>query len=122
MALTVIEYKEKQIYYNDWRNITNQKEFEPKIKEANENTKLLINEGKTDILILTDVTDSSIFGETIQMIKEAAKLTTPITKKSATVGLSSVKKLMLNGVNIFAGTKIRAFSTVRQAKEWLVND
>ena len=120
MALTIIEHKGKQIYYNDWRNIANPEDFKPKIEAGNENTIQLINQGKTNILTLTDITNSFIFGETVQMLKEASKLANPITEKSATVGLSSVKKLILNGINVFSGAKVKAFDTIEQAKDWLI--
>ena len=79
MALNKILHKGKTIYFNDWRNLKNPKDFEPKIKEANDNTKLLINLGKKDVLTLTDITGSYTFGETVQWIKDAAKLAKPIT-------------------------------------------
>ena len=122
MALKIIEYKGKIIYHNDWRNLKNPKEFQPKIEEGMQNTEQLIRSGKTDILTLTDVSNSFIFGETVQLLKSAAKTAKPITKKSATVGLSIPKKILLNAINIFAGTDLRALDTVEQAKEWLVSD
>ena len=122
MALTIIEYKGKIIYYNDWRNLKNDEQFRPKIEEGDENTRQLINEGEKDILTLTDVTGSFAYDDTITLLKESAKLARPITIKSATVGLSMAKKILLNGLNMISRTDLKAFDTLEDAKNWLVED
>ncbi|MCK5536338.1 MAG: hypothetical protein KAI79_05890, partial [Bacteroidales bacterium] len=58
----------------------------------------------------------------VQMLREAGKLAKSITKKSATVGLSSAKKIILNSINTFSQAKIKAFDTVEEAKDWLAED
>ncbi len=121
MAINTITHKGKTIYYNDWRNLKRPEAFAPKIKEGNENTKTLMDEGKKDILTLTDVSGSYTYGETIQWIKEAAKLAKPITKKSASVGLSISKKILLNSVNTFSKSDVKAFDNIEEAKDWLVS-
>jgi len=120
MALNKILHKGKTIYFNDWTNLKNPKDFAPKIEEGNSNTKFLIDLDKKDVLTLTDVTGSFTFGETIQWIKDAAKLAKPITKKSATVGLSTSKKILLNSLNSFSKSEVKAFDTIEEAKDWLV--
>jgi len=122
MALTTIKHKGKTIYYNDWRNLKNLEQFKPKILDGNNNTRELIRAGKTNILTLTDITNSYIIGEVAELLREASKLASPITKKSATVGLSAVKKIILNGINLFANSDIKAFDTIEEAKSWLVKD
>lgn len=122
MALTIIEYKGKIIYYNDWRNLKNDEQFRPKIEEGDENTRQLISDGEKNILTLTDITGSFAYDDTIILLKEAAKLARPITKQSATVGLSIAKKILLNGLNMVARTDLKAFDTIDEAKEWLVKD
>lgn len=122
MALTKIQHKGKTIYFNDWTNLSNFDDFKPKIEEGDENTKELIADGKTNILTLTDITGSFIFGETLPLLREAGKLSKGITKKSATVGLSFAKKILLNSLNVFANSDIKAFDTIEEAKDWLIID
>ncbi len=120
MPLNKITHKGKIIYFNDWTNLKDENDFAPKIEEGNANTRFLMNAGKKDILTLTDVSGSFTFGKTIQLMKEAAALAKPITKKSATVGLSGSKIVLLNSLNYFSKSDIKAFSTIEEAKDWLV--
>ena len=122
MALNTIEKNGKIIYYNDWKNLKTPEQFKPKIDEGNKNTEQLIKEGKNDILTLTDVSNSFIYGETIKLLNEAAKLAKPITKKTATVGITGAKKTLLNGINLLTKASIKYFDTVDEALNWLVED
>lgn len=122
MALTTITHKGKTIYFNDWRGLKQTKDFVPKIEEGNQNTLDLIEQGKTDILTLTDVTDSYVFGEALELLKKAGKTAKAITRKSATVGLTSSKRILLNSLNRFADTNVKAFDTIEEARDWLVKD
>ena len=120
MTLIIIEHNGSQIYFNDWTNLKNPEQFSSKVEESNDNTRELITQGKKDILTLTDVTGSFIFGDSVRIIKEASLLANGITKKSATIGLSSAKKLLLNSLNIFAKSNVKAFNTIEEAKDWLI--
>ena len=122
MAISTITRNEKIIYCNDWKGLKNPEQFKPKIDEGNKNTRQLIAEGKTNILTLTDISNSFVFGDTIKMLGEAAKLAKSITYKSATVGISGGKRTILNGINLFSKAKIKYFDTVEEAIEWLVED
>lgn len=122
MALTTIKHKGKIIYYNDWRNLKNVADFKIHIESTNEDVHRLIKEGKTDILALADVTNSFLIGETLQLIKESGKLSKKITRKSAAIGLSLAKRVILNSVNRFGNTNIKAFDNIEEAKEWLVSE
>ncbi|MEA2043268.1 MAG: hypothetical protein U9N85_12065 [Bacteroidota bacterium] len=118
--MKTIQYKGKTIYINDWKNLKNSDQFKPKIEEGNKNTQALIEQGKTNILTLTDITGSFVFGDTVQLLNQASKLANGITKKSATVGLTGGKKVILNSINVFAKSDVKAFNTIEEAKEWLV--
>ena len=122
MAIETIPFKDEIIYFNDWRNLKNLDDFAIKIDEGNQNTLELIKQGKKDILTLTDVSNSFVYGKTLQLLKEASQLSLGITKKSATVGLSTAKKIILNGINTFANSNIKAFDSLEEAKEWLVKE
>ncbi len=121
MSITTITHAGKVIYFNDWRKLKTPEEFNKEIEISNKKTQELQSEGKSDILILTDVTGSFMYGDTLSKLKESGKLAKSITKKSAVVGLSLAKKVILNGVNIFASSEIKAFNTVDEAKQWLVS-
>jgi len=117
-----IEYKGKEIYFVDYTNIKTKEKFLEVIKGTNafrEETKAL---GKRNILMLVDITGSYVYGETLDALKKAGKLTKEITKKEAIVGVTGAKKIMLKITQMFTGMQLRPFDTIDQAKEWLTQE
>ena len=74
-----------------------------------------------NLLEIIDVTGSYASMEVLAEIKEIAKKTAPFNKKKAMLGIGGAKKILLNSVNRIAGTSIRAFDTIEEAKDWLVD-
>jgi len=44
------------------------------------------------------------------------------TEKGAVLGVTGIKKVLLNAYNMVAGEKLRAFDSEEEAKEYLVKD
>ena len=117
-----IEHKGKEIYFVDYTNIKTKEKFLEVIKGTNafrEETKAL---GKRNVLMLVDLTGSYVYGETLDALKKAGKLTKEITKKEAIVGVTGAKKIMLKIAQMFTGMQLRPFDTIDQAKEWLTQE
>lgn len=114
-----IEKNGKTIYVSDW---TNQAEPEEAIKRMNETTKTLLSLGKTNILEVVDVTGSLALGNTLQHAKEVAAKTKHLSRKKAIVGLTGTRKVFMTIVNYFVGSDNKAFDTMDEAIEWLIQD
>jgi len=109
-------YKGKEILLDDYSNL-NQEVFLQLIYQI---TDLTFKSGKTDILLIVDVTHSFANKEIIKAFKESGKRSKPILNKTAVLGITGVKKILLNVVNKFTGLNAKVFSTMEEAKEWLV--
>ena len=116
-----IEHKGVDIAYLDYRNLKMPADFSTKVKETMERI-VFYQENKIDnILVLTDLTGSFIFGDATKYLKESTKLGRPFIKKSAVIGISGAKKVLLNMINVFSGYQTKAFSSIEEAKDWLVS-
>jgi hypothetical protein len=117
-----IEYKDREIYLIDYSHIQSTEEFLAVIKETDAFRESVKKMGKRDVLMLVDVSGSYVYGETLDALKRAAKLSRELTRKEAVVGATGAKNILLQIINLFAGLQIRPFATREQALEWLVQE
>jgi SpoIIAA-like len=117
-----IEYKGKEIYFVDYTDIKSQEEFLKVIKSTNAFRENARKTGKRNVLILVDITGSYVYGETLDALKRAAKLSRELSKKEAIVGVTGPKKVMLRIVQLFTGMQLRPFVTLEEAQEWLIQE
>jgi hypothetical protein len=117
-----IEYKGKEIYFVDYTHIKSIEEFLEVIQGTNAFREKIKAEGKRNILMLVDITGSYVYGETLDALKRAAKLSRELTKKEAVVGVTGPKKVLLRIVQLFTGMQLRPFDTLEEAQEWLFQE
>lgn len=115
-----ITYKGTEIYFVDYRNIKKTEEFLEAIEGTNKFREGLKKEGRKDLLMLVDVTGSFVFGDILDRLKKSKKETVPLLKKSAIVGVSGSKKILLNIVNAFTNFESKAFDSQEDALNWLI--
>ena len=111
------KYKENDILYTDYKNLQGE-EFVKIIKVLTED---LLGMGKKDILLLLDLQGSYANKEIVNEFIAAGKLSNPFVKKTAVLGITGVKKVLLNVVNKFTDVGANPFSTEEEAKDWLVS-
>ena len=111
-----ITYKGKEILLDDYSNIMPE-QFAPLIQQI---TNLTFQSGKKDILLNVDVTGAFANKEAINAFSESGKKSKILLKKTAVVGITGVKKILLNIVNKFTGLSAKPVSTLEAAKEWLI--
>ncbi|MFH1459563.1 MAG: STAS/SEC14 domain-containing protein [Candidatus Omnitrophota bacterium] len=73
-----------------------------------------------ELIELIDVRNSFGDLESVKTMKELSKKLKPHIKKSAIIGVSGIKKVILDAINSFAERKIKPFNTEEEAKEWLI--
>jgi len=115
-----IDFKGKEIYFVDYTHIKSAEEFLEVIKGTNAFREKAKAEGKRNVLMLVDVTGSYVYGETLDALKRAAKLSREITRKEAVVGAAGPKKVLLRIVQVFTCMHLRPFDSLEEAKEWLI--
>jgi hypothetical protein len=114
---SILTYKGKEISYFDYRGM-NMEEIIRTIEEASAKA---LQENKHR-LQLSNLTGVFAVPEFMSSVKEAGKKTKHLTTKSAVVGITGAKKLLLNIYNAFTGVDMKAFDDEESAKEWLVKD
>jgi hypothetical protein len=71
------------------------------------------------ILMLVDVTDSTITQPVLDAMRESVKGLGNHVKAMAVVGVTGLKKVFLDIVNAVSSEEIKAFGTLDEAKNWL---
>ena len=115
-----IDFKGKEIYFVDYTHIKSAEEFLEVIKGTNAFREKAKADGKRNVLMLVDITGSYVYGDTLDALKRAAKLSREITRKEAVVGAAGPKKVLLRIVQVFTGMQLRPFDSLEEAKEWLI--
>ncbi|MEA2042437.1 MAG: STAS/SEC14 domain-containing protein [Bacteroidota bacterium] len=115
----IIKHKGKDIALLDYTNLKKPEQFAENVGKTIERIKYYKENNIKNLLVLTDLTGSFIYGEGLKYLKESTKLGRPFVKKSAVIGLSRSKKIMLNMINIFSGYETKAFSNKEDALDWL---
>jgi hypothetical protein len=114
MAVKWIDYKGKRILYVDFRKL-----YEEQVLANDELVIKFIKESPTKVLILANVEGAAI--SSLEKIKEASKKeVTPKVAKSAIVGITGLKDILLRAYNSFTGSSAHAFATEQEAMDWLV--
>jgi predicted transposase YdaD len=117
-----VEHKGKMIYYVDYSNIKTNDEFLAVIKQTNAFREKIKAEGKSNLLMLVDLSGSFVYGEVLEEIKKAGKFTKEITAREAVVGITGGKKILLKIVQTITQMNLRVFDTMEEAKDWLVSE
>ncbi len=113
-----ITHKGKRILYIDYGGLSQEEE----LKQIDEATKTLVETNDKNNLTLSDLSRALITQEFVTMSKEKGKISRNFTKKAAVVGVEGVRKILLRAVNTVSGNPRVPFSTVEEAKDWLVRE
>jgi len=116
MGAEWITHKGKRILYIKYSGISPSEQLDL-IKKA---TKILLDSGATDNLTLTDVTNTFVSKEFVELAKEKGGESKAVTKKAAIVGIEGIRKLLLQVVNTVSGNSRKPFDSIEEAKDWLV--
>lgn len=115
MSVNWIEYKGKEILFIDYRGLGLEESL-----ETLEQVDKIMAERNEKALILVDTRDTYTSAEFMARLKESGKRMRPLMEKQAIVGITGLKAILLDAYNRFTGSALRPFSTLEEAKEWLV--
>ena len=113
-----IQHKGVQVYCYDYSGLSNLKEDEF-INVINEAKKKTLEWGKNQ-RSLVDMQKTNVNSNIMKVFRETSKVTAPLIKKSAILGIGGVKSVLLNGFNLFSKMDLKAFTTKEKALDWLV--
>lgn len=110
-----IQYKGKEILYIIYDGL-NEAEM---IALMNQVEKIILSDNKPHLQLL-NLTNTFGTPGFMAAAKEFGKRTRHLTLKSAAVGVTGVKALLLKSYNLVSGSDLKAFKTEEEAKEYLV--
>jgi hypothetical protein len=113
-----LNHKGKQILVNDYSGM-NTSDLTFLIME---NKRRYGKEIKSSILLLVDVTGSPFDSAVISAMQDIAKDIKPKIKKSAVIGVTGLKAVVLKTINRFSSLGIVPFNTQEEALESLIKD
>lgn len=120
--IKIIEHKGKKIHYIDYSGLRDEKSLIAIIELVDEFNKKQIEKKETDFLILSDLSNSYVYGDALQVMKESGKKIKPYTKKTALLGITGAKKVLLRTANAVLNLNMKPFNTKEEALDWLVKD
>ena len=111
-------HKGKKIFYADYSQMS-----PDQLKEEGASiVSVLSLEPKNSVLSLVDVRGTFGTADAMENFKAITAKTKPHVHKRAVIGVTGVRKLLLNALNQFVGQESVAFDSIDKAKDWLVED
>ncbi len=104
----------KQILYADYRGMKT-----PEMIKQLEHEADIMLKSSNKVLYLGNFEDTVIDKDFMKKANELGKKTEPLNERSALVGVTGMKALLLNTYNMLTGGKIKAFKTEEEALEYL---
>lgn len=113
-----ITHKDHRILFIDIRNCTAAeiRAMLPQIQKA------ITSEPRESVLSLSDWTGAQISRELAEEIKKTMVFDRPHVKRTALVGIEKVPKVFLEAFKNFSRREFTTFSSLQEAKDWLVSD
>lgn len=112
-----LTYKGEQIFFQDYTNLEGD-EVACLIPAFTEIELDMVKEGSVQLL---DFTESFANRAAINALAEAAKLTKHLYEKTAVLGITGIKKILLNALNRITNIGAKAFASEEEAKKWLIS-
>ncbi|MBN1181329.1 MAG: hypothetical protein JXB49_03510 [Bacteroidales bacterium] len=116
MPVSWIDYKGRKILYADYRGLKTEDAMLQNLRtEADFYAK-----SNFKILSLNDYRDSVVSNNFMNKVTELGKATKDKTDKAAVLGITGLKKILINGYASFTGQHVKVFENEITAKEYLV--
>lgn len=117
MRVEWISYKGKKILCMDFSGVTSQDEMVEILRAGGEEIKK--SPGK--VLNFVDMTNASAGPDFMKASKAQGKELLHKAGKTAIIGITGLKSMLLKGYNLFSGDSINPFSTREDALDYLVS-
>ncbi|UXP33134.1 hypothetical protein N6H18_04095 [Reichenbachiella agarivorans] len=121
MPITQITHQGKKIIFVDYEGCRNKQDMLDMVVQS---TDYLLAQPDKHLLILFDYTHAHGSSEYMRLAKESRdKIYQTKTTKSAAIGISGIKRILLNGYNALSSAKgMQPFDTKSAALDYLVGE
>ncbi len=75
---------------------------------------------ENSVLVLVDIQNTVGSTQVVQLLKNSSLRTKKHVRKTATIGVSGFRKVLLDAINRFSGRNVTLFDDLDAAKDWLV--
>jgi len=117
--IKIVEHNGKKVHIIDYSHISVVSEFVKVVALVDAFNEEQINAGRKDFLILSDLTKSFIYGEAMDALKKSGAKIKPYTKKTALLGITGGKSVLLKAANTLLNLNIKPFDNATEALNWL---
>jgi hypothetical protein len=117
MSVEWIKYKNKKILVTTYKGLNPEQMIDEINKQAD-----IIRQTEGKVLLLDDFTGSYVNDEFMDAVKKLGKSLGPKTEKSAVLGVTGIKKILLKAYNVFIKDPVVPFETKEEALEFLVGE
>ena len=115
-----ITHKEKRIFHINLSGLgRNADAFRKELRAAEFIT---CQQPEDSLSVLTDIRDTVVSSEVMNLAKESSDRTAKHIRKTAVIGVTGIRRVLLDAVSRFSGQQFVAFDDVEKAKDWLVSD
>ena len=116
-----IVHNGKRLFYADFSNFGADSAV---LKEESKAVVALVTQEPLDsVLALSDVRGTTGTPESLAIMKGVVSRTTRYVRKRATVGLSGIRRALIDAVNRLSGAKqFTCFDDVKAAEDWLTEE
>jgi len=90
--------------------------------EINAVDELICREPDNSVLLAVDVSQTTTTVEVVEIFKQSSARTTRHLKKVAVVGVSGLRRMLLDVVSRYSGQEMVVFDNLESAKNWLVEE
>jgi hypothetical protein len=118
MPVGFIEYKGKKILYVDYSTCKSKEETIAVLEQAS----AFFKEAEAKLLSLDNYNNAFASDEFLERAKVLGReIISAKREKGAIIGLTGIKKILLQSYNIFVKDKLKPFNTKEEALEYLVS-
>ncbi len=115
-----VEHNGKKILYQDFSNLFfNTKAIQ---EELNQVQAAVLSEPVNSVLIISNFTNTEITFELMPILNEASKKTKPHVRKTATLGVTGIKRTLGDLLSRITGQQLMYFTNEAEAKAWLTRE
>lgn len=115
-----ITHRGKRIMHSDYTNF--EMNFQGLQAEINAVDDIICREPDGAVLLLVDVSGTTATVEVVELFKKSSARTTYHLQKVAVVGISGIRRMLLDIVNRFSGQETTVFDDLESAKDWLAEE
>jgi len=111
-------HNKKTIFYMDFSNLRDVVEIKSVVAES---IRYIRSQPPATVLTLTNISGMHFNNEIKDLFNDFIKGDKPYVKAGAVIGVAGLQQFIYNTLMKVTGRDIKAFSTIEEAKNWLVN-